>query len=109
MQLQKYVDYGRGLEIIVTVVRHRRVLVIPEDGGVLDWLGREGIQDIEYFPDTTTTEQLEDVFVFDLPSSDDVSEFLRALERQLGVLDYELDTVPSGIDAITGIAVGTVS
>lgn len=111
MQLQRYTDHSRDLEIVAIVVGHHRVLVIPEDSGVLDWLGRECIQDIEYFPYATTTQQLEDVFVFELPSSDDVPEFLEALKHQLRVLDYELDsdTAPSGIDPITNTAVGTVS
>lgn len=92
MQLQRYTDHSRDLEIVAIVVGHHRVLVIPEDSGVLDWLGRECIQDIEYFPYATTTQQLEDVFVFELPSSDDVPEFLEALKHQLRVLDYELDS-----------------
>lgn len=111
MQLQKYTDHGRGLEIVVIVVGHHRVLVIPEDSGVLDWLSGEVVRDMGYVVDFTIAANVEDVFYFILPSSDAVPEFLRVLEHQLRVLDYELDndTAPSSIDPITNTAVGTVS
>lgn len=112
MQLQKYVDHGRGLEIAVVVVRHRRVLVIPDDGGVLDWLCNEVVRDMGYVLDFTVAASVEDVFYFILRSSDDVPEFLKVLGHQLETLEYELDQPeprPSGIDPVTGTAVGTVS